>query len=516
MFGRSLMIAVALGATFWGSAGDTRAAGIDDLTTLMDSARVLEAHVFAPQSWAEAYKKFEDAKRSVQMKKSQKMIDQYVEEATEYVENAIKATGVARNTLQEYLPLRDRAIKAKAMILVPELYQAAEDQFIKATRGVESGDKGAIKEAQKAMPLFDNVELEAIRVDMLGQSDQLIAKAIADEAPKYAFTTLDKARTARRKSDSILTVDRYNRDEALTQARRSEYEARHASNIAQSVRSLERNDQAWEKLMLLYEIQMSRVGEAIGVGHLPFDNGPLAAADTLITFISGLKSERGQLASDMGTLTEQVTRGLQTSLGRLGATDPGDDPLELVEKLDRRLLDLLLERDRLAENLDSSQAQLASLETAHAEVTGELSGRLEREERFKSAKEVLNPSEGEVLFNASNDIVLRLIGLSFDIGKSDIKDEHVPLLEKVKQVIGLFPDAQYVVEGHTDASGDAATNRSLSDKRAFAVMQYLRQSLLIPADRIKSMGFGDERPVASNETPEGRAKNRRIDVIIMQ
>ena len=80
----------------------------------------------------------------------------------------------------------------------------------------------------------------------------------------------------------------------------------------------------------------------------------------------------------------------------------------------------------------------------------------------------------------------------------------------------MFPDAQLVVEGHTDASGELSANVLLSEKRAFAVMQYLRQSLLIPVDRIKSMGYGADRPIASNQSQSGRAKNRRIDVIVMR
>jgi outer membrane protein OmpA-like peptidoglycan-associated protein len=92
----------------------------------------------------------------------------------------------------------------------------------------------------------------------------------------------------------------------------------------------------------------------------------------------------------------------------------------------------------------------------------------------------------------------------------------MPLLAKVEQAIKMFPDAQFVVEGHTDTQGDPAANMTLSQKRAYAVMQYLRQSLLLPADRISSLGFGADKPVASNQTAEGRAKNRRIDVIIMQ
>ena len=121
-----------------------------------------------------------------------------------------------------------------------------------------------------------------------------------------------------------------------------------------------------------------------------------------------------------------------------------------------------------------------------------------------------------LLFHLLLGKVARLSGLSFDIGKSDIKDDHVPLLEKIKKVIQMFPDAQLVVEGRTDASGDPKANLTLSEKRAYAVMQYLRQSLLISADKIQAIGYGADKPIASNQTKDGRAKNRRIDVIIMQ
>ena len=133
-----------------------------------------------------------------------------------------------------------------------------------------------------------------------------------------------------------------------------------------------------------------------------------------------------------------------------------------------------------------------------------------------NAKTLLNPSEGEVLYNASNDIVLRLSGLSFASSKSEIQDNHATLLGKVIEIIKMYPDVKLIVEGHTDTRGEAATNQTLSEKRAFAVMQYLRQSLLLSADKIQSMGYGADRPIGSNKTEDGRAKNRRIDIIMMR
>jgi len=128
---------------------------------------------------------------------------------------------------------------------------------------------------------------------------------------------------------------------------------------------------------------------------------------------------------------------------------------------------------------------------------------------------MLTPAEGEVLFNAANDIVLRLHGLAFGIGKSEISAEQITLLEKVKAIVQMFPDTAMIIEGHTDTTGDLAANQQLSERRALAVMQYIRESLLIPADRIQSIGYGADKPVASNQTTDGRAKNRRIDIILM-
>lgn len=491
--------------------------GYDALTVLMDSAQVKEAGVFAPKTWEKADKKYSEATRSFDLGKNQKTIDKYVAEAREYAENALKAAEVSKLSLESYLDPRKKARAAKAPSLVPELYSKAEEQFMKATEKVESGDvKGALKEADKASPLYNTAELEAIRVEILGTADKLIDKAVADDAGKFALSTLDKARTARERANSILTADRYNRDEAVKEATLAEYEARHASNIGLSVRSLNRNDQAWEKLMLGYEIQMDRVGQAADMEHLPFDEGPLAAADTLINYINNLRADKQRVSGQMGDMSSEVTRQLKATLARLEVSPEDDNPVTLSKLLDQKLSDLLVQKAGLAEQVQSSQARINELSQAHEDVAAELSIRTKREEKFRKAKQVLNPSEGEVLFNSSNDIVLRLTGISFDVGKSDIKDDHMELLKKVQSVIEMFPTAHLVVEGHTDDRGDPSANVTLSQKRAFAVMQYLRQAMLIPADRIESIGFGADHPVASNKTSDGRAKNRRIDIIIMQ
>jgi OmpA-OmpF porin, OOP family len=70
-----------------------------------------------------------------------------------------------------------------------------------------------------------------------------------------------------------------------------------------------------------------------------------------------------------------------------------------------------------------------------------------------------------------------------------------------------------IAEGHTDSQGDDAYNQELSERRAGAVRQYLIETYGIAADRLEAEGFGESRPVADNETPEGRQQNRRVELV---
>ncbi len=486
---------------------------MDEYNLKFDSMKAVESEVFAPATYTKAANEFKEAQRAIELKKTAESINRLLQNSIEYAENALKATEVARLALVEYLEPRQKAIDAKARALAAKEYVDAELQFVKATGKVESGDvKGGINEAQKSVALFDKAELTAIKVDIMGTADSLITRATTGDAKKYALATFDKAVKARAKTDSILTLNRYERKESVSQAQLAEYEARHASNIAQMVRSLERNDQAWEKLILVYEIQMQRVADEFQIGILPFDEGPGKAADSLVNLVRAMRNVMDQAHGDMTAATEDLTAAL-TAMGVTTLTKNFTERAKTVRNaVDKTVAD----KRELTEQLDACRHELNSLGIAHEVMAGELEGRRDQEARFQSAQALIMPSDGEVLYNATNDIVLRLPGLSFAVGSSDIKDEHTPLLEKIKTILEMFPESKIMVEGHTDDTGAPNTNMRLSEKRAFSVMQYLRQSMGISVDRIQSVGYGSDRPVASNKTSEGRAKNRRIDIIIMR
>ena len=102
-------------------------------------------------------------------------------------------------------------------------------------------------------------------------------------------------------------------------------------------------------------------------------------------------------------------------------------------------------------------------------------------------------------------------GLLFDFGKADIKPEYEPFLDNVVRVLNKNPDMLIEIQGHTDSIGSEAFNMKLSIKRAQAVADYLKAHG-INANRLTVTGFGKTRPVAPNDTEEGRAQNRRVQI----
>ncbi len=103
-------------------------------------------------------------------------------------------------------------------------------------------------------------------------------------------------------------------------------------------------------------------------------------------------------------------------------------------------------------------------------------------------------------------------GLHFDFDKAEVKPEYHPLLERVAQILRENPSLRIEIQGHTDSTGPHEYNVRLSERRAQAVADYL-SSHGINADRMSVTGVGEADPVASNDTEEGRAKNRRVQIM---
>lgn len=103
-------------------------------------------------------------------------------------------------------------------------------------------------------------------------------------------------------------------------------------------------------------------------------------------------------------------------------------------------------------------------------------------------------------------------GITFDVGKSVIKPESMGEINRIVTLMTENPDLKFSVEGHTDSTGNAASNQTLSESRSAAIVAKLVE-LGIAADRLTSSGKGQNNPIADNATDEGRAKNRRVEFV---
>lgn len=105
------------------------------------------------------------------------------------------------------------------------------------------------------------------------------------------------------------------------------------------------------------------------------------------------------------------------------------------------------------------------------------------------------------------------LNVEFDFDKSTIKKGYYQDIDNLAQVMKDYPDLSVVIEGHTDSVGTAAYNKKLSQERADAVKKYMVEKG-IDANRLKAQGFGKDKPIASNETNEGRQQNRRVEAAV--
>jgi outer membrane protein OmpA-like peptidoglycan-associated protein len=105
-------------------------------------------------------------------------------------------------------------------------------------------------------------------------------------------------------------------------------------------------------------------------------------------------------------------------------------------------------------------------------------------------------------------------GILFDVNKATLRDEAKKNLDKLAVILNKYPDTNILIEGHTDATGSDELNLQLSRDRSGAVANYIA-ALGVDPTRVTTMGYGKSQPIATNDTPEGRQQNRRVELAIM-
>lgn len=223
--------------------------------------------------------------------------------------------------------------------------------------------------------------------------------------------------------------------------------------------------------------------------------------------------DAGRAVVDSLTRRQGLVRAAMDSLAlenrRLGLLQMGEGAVK-----DSTIAQLRAELGEARQRLWEMELRAGVAEADRSAAREKLRRQREREERVAGLVGLFTPDEGEILLTPEGDVRVSLTGLGFAVGSAWLGSRQEPLLAKLADAAGSFPDAPLLVEGHTDDTGARDINLDLSLRRARAVAADLAERLGVAADSIEVVGYGPDRPVATNATEEGRARNRRIEVVI--
>ena len=439
------------------------------------AADTANAQLYAPKGYQSGMKEYADAEDLLERGRNIEYVRNNAADATSYFLKSAEAATLAQTALAQAIKSRQDGANAMAPKLAPELWEDAQREFARAIQMMERGDlKNAKRREVEATSLYREAELIAIKAQYLSDTRRLLADADRARVGRYAPITLGKAKQLLADADRELNENRYDTDLPRNLAVRANYEAKHALYLSEIVRQVRDKDLTAEQLVLNWEKPMRTIA---GVADITPDmqEGPNALVAELVAFFD-------QQAKELQALRQEKSENEM----RLA------DMEEELRALDERLGGATEERAALVQRLEA-QARV--------------------KQQFEQVEKMFSSFEARV-FREGNTIILRLVGLSFDSGNAQINPANFDLLAKVEKAIDVFPRSELTIEGHTDAHGGDDLNQKLSQQRAESVQQYMINAMRIPTYRLIATGYGETRPVSSNETEAGRARNRRIDIVI--
>jgi outer membrane protein OmpA-like peptidoglycan-associated protein len=456
-------------------AQDLRSTLFPEADRALATARAANAEQLAPTSFTRGLEAYMAAETDLARGRNMERIRASLATAADAFTDAAQAAEIANVTLASLLKTRADATNANAATFAASLWAEASELFDTAARRLESGDiRGARARADEGEALYRDAELTAIKAQYLSQTRALLAEAEAARVPRQAPNTFAKAQALLAQAELELGNNRYDTDLPRSLAQQANYEARHAIYLAGLIQTMRDENRSLEDIILSYEEPLTQISAAADkVAQL--DRGAAPVADELVAYIEGLRESASQAELD---LSETRTR-----IGELE---------EEIRDLDERLGGVSQERVALVQRLE-----------AEARIR----------EQFTTIETMFSRDEARVS-REGNSLIIRLVGLTFASGQADVDERYRTLLDKLRQAADIFPRSQVVIEGHTDSYGSDEANLALSRRRAEAVSAYLSGELAVPAFRLSAVGYGETQPIANNDTPQGRERNRRIDVLL--
>jgi len=369
---------------------------------------------------------------------------------------------------------------------VETYYQQAKTAM---TSTIQATEKGQLNQAAQAAKKAELAFLQAIDAAVPGlveQSSHALNQAASMGAKRYAPRTWHEAEQA------LQALELYAEDiqrpqaekQGIARPERIGYAlelAVYAQKLAIHAKALSRDKGSFEKLMLQAKKERLEYARALKL-KINYDEVGIDVEPSII-----LKSIQS-LAQEPDQHTQQI-QALKAAFAK-----------ELQEKLQAQH-----EKDQKA-----FKEKLLTMKSA-------FSSRLEQEtfenKRQKKLRSLFKKDEVDIITNLDGSLIIRAKKIQFEPNSSKVDGKYFDFLARIKDALMLYPNRNISIEGHTDSTGDAKANRKLSLQRAEAVRKFLTAAGM-SEERIRALGFGEAKPIASNMYKQGRAMNRRIDIVI--
>ncbi len=375
----------------------------------------------------------------------------------------------SRAELGDVLDARLRAMEAQAHMTYQPQFEEADRSLHRLTTLFEAGQAEQANAAKKSLAKrYSQLELDALKGATVEQAKIAFQLAKTQKVDKLAPKTMQQAADQIQMAEKVLEVDRRATEEASKHADEAIHLTAKATQIVNLVHHFKQNKMSEEEIILWYQSQLSHVIATIE------PDPPFTLSNQIV--ISELRRQVDMVMRDNAALLQQ---------------------LEVLEQ-------------SYAQEMAKKERELAVMVRAASEE--QLRNRA-FDSKFIRIKNMFSEGEAQVL-RQGDDILIRAHGFDFMPGKSDIQPKNYVLLNKLKMGIELFPTARVLISGHTDNSGRELYNLKLSEARAGAVEKFLVEVSGIGSERVSSIGRGELQPVVSNNTPEGKATNRRVEILI--
>ena len=452
---------------------------VNQARTLLEKANTENIAYFAPKRMQIAKNVYDDALK--QAKAGSTSANAAAEKAINEVNAAMKQSERAKYVLEDVLVARNKAVNINANALVPEKYEDAEKQLNKMLVLLEAGeDERAKRDINALKNQYLEIELAALKVNMLSVAQSTIKSALKADLDDVAPITVSQAQNEYKLALDILEVNRTDTAKANVHSNQAIWLIKRAEAIADVNQYFKNADFTEEQKILWYQDQLATVFAPLN-DALPFEKSNKELINLTRQSLGQQLDENKDLSMKVSDLKQQLT-ALQT--------DSQNRESQLVQDKDQALM------------------------TAQLELEKEQKAKKEDTARFNSIQSMFTENEANVYRQVDN-VLIRAQGFAFKPGSSEIESSNFALLNKIIDAVKKFPAANIVISGHTDITGSADLNLKLSKERAKTVASFMVQVGNIDESRVKSNGYGKEKPVASNDSVEGRAQNRRVEILII-